>query len=82
MTTQEFLMGYLGQFGITAWAMLAGGLWLALTKFKRGYWRVLGVVAVLGVFAAYPGRWAWEVQKRVEHYQAAKAMYGTTASSA
>jgi len=75
MTTQDFLLGYLGQFGITAWAMLAGGLWLALTKFKRGYWRVLGVVAVLGLFAAYPGRWAWEVQKRVEHYQAAKAMY-------
>lgn len=73
--TRHFFLGYLGQFGILAWVLLIGGIVLALWKLKRWQTRTVAIVLILGLFAAYPGRWAWEVQKRVEHYAIARAMY-------
>jgi hypothetical protein len=35
----------------------------------------MAVVIILGIFAAFPGRWAWIVQKRVERYETAEAMF-------
>ena len=73
--THQFLIGYLGQFGFLAWVLLIGGIALAFWKLKRWHTRTLAVVLILGLFAAYPGHWAWEVQKRVERYDTARAMY-------
>jgi hypothetical protein len=36
---------------------------------------MVAVVIILGLFAAFPGRWAWIVQKRVERYETAEAMF-------
>ena len=73
--TLHFFLGYLGQFGLLAWALLVGGIALAVWKLKHRQTRTLAILVILGLFAAYPGRWAWEVQKRVERYETAKAMY-------
>lgn len=73
--TLHFLIGYLGQFGFFAWVLLIGGIVLAFWKLKRGHTRTLTIVLILGLFAAYPGRWAWEVQKRVERYETGQAMF-------
>ena len=73
--TRHFLIGYLSHFGFLAWVLLFGGIALALWKLKRWPTRALAIAVILGVFAAYPGRWAWEVQKRVEHNETGHAMF-------
>ena len=73
--TRQFLIGYLGQFGFLAWVLLIGGIALAFWKFKRWHTRTLAVVLILGLFAAYPGHWAWDVQKRVERYDTGRTMF-------
>ena len=73
--TLHFMQGYLSHFGFLAWVLLFGGIGLALWKLKRWPTRALAIAGILGVFAAYPGRWAWEVQKRVEHNETGHAMF-------
>jgi hypothetical protein len=75
MISFHFVIGYLGQFSVLAWILLFGGLFWAFVKCKTTCGRVAGVVIVLGVFAAFPGRWAWIVQKRVERHETAEAMF-------
>lgn len=77
--TRHFFLGYLGQFGLLAWVLLIGGIALAVWKLKRWTARALAIAVIVGLFAAYPGRWAWIVQKRVEEsierYETGHAMY-------
>ena len=77
--TRQFLIGYLGQFGFLAWVLLIGGIGLAVWKLKRWATRALAIAVILGLFAAFPGRWAWEVQKQSDqyraYYNASAAMY-------
>jgi hypothetical protein len=75
MISFHFVIGYLGQFSVLAWILLFGALFLAFAKCKTRFGRVAAVVIILGIFAAFPGRWAWIVQKRVERYETAEAMF-------
>ena len=75
MSTLQSIGNYLGYFGLTAWVLLFGGLWVAMWKLKHTGSRVIAAVLILGLFAAFPGRWAWDVKQRVDHYKTAEAMY-------
>ena len=75
MNTLQSFGDYLGYLGLTAWMLLIGGLWVAMWKLKHTRSRVIAVVLILGLFTAFPGRWAWEVKQRVDHYKTAEAMY-------
>lgn len=75
MNRLQFLTGYLGQFGFMAWVLLIGALSGAIWKFRGAFGRTVAVTVVLGLFAAFPGRWAWEVQLRVERYKTAEVMF-------
>ena len=71
----HFLQGYLSQFGVLAWMLLFGGMALAFWRLKRWPMRALACALVVGLFAAYPGRWAWIAQKNVERYETSHAMF-------
>lgn len=56
--------------GILMWMFIIGilvGAW-ALPNTRPG--KYLAVATVLGLLIAFPGRWAWERQKRSDHYHA------------
>lgn len=69
----------LGHVGFTAWVLLIGALILALTLLKTPLRRTIAVLFIIGLFAAYPGRQAWEVKQQVDqyraYYDASAAMY-------
>lgn len=56
--------------GILMWMFIIGilvGAW-ALPNTRPG--KYLALATVLGLLIAFPGRWAWERQKRSDHYHA------------
>jgi hypothetical protein len=65
--------------GILFWVLVIGALIaaLALPKTRRG--KVLATLIVAGLFAAFPGRWAWEEKQRRDiaraRYEKAEAMF-------
>ena len=65
----------LGRIGTLPWGLLGVALYLTFTRLKTGRRRTVAVILILGVFAAVPGRWAWERQQRVERYRAAEALF-------
>ena len=65
----------LGRIGTLPWGLLVVALYLTFTRLKTGRRRNVAVILILGVFAAVPGRWAWERQQRVERYRAAEALF-------
>jgi len=75
MNTLNYISDYLGRFGFIEWVLLIGALVGAIWKFKSARGRVIAVAVILGLFAAFPGRWEWEVQQRVDHYRTAEAMF-------
>lgn len=75
MNLFQFLIGFLGQVGLFSWALLIGVLVWTSRKLKSMRGRVITATIILGLFAAFPGRLAWESQKRVERYTIAKTMF-------
>lgn len=56
--------------GFLMWMLIIGtlvGAW-ALPNTRPG--KYLAVATVLGLLIAFPGRWAWERQKSIDHYRA------------
>ena len=75
MNTLKYIGEYLSHFGLFAWVLLIGGLAAAIWRLKSTRGRVIAVAVILGLFAAFPGRWAWEIQQRVDHFRTAEAMF-------
>jgi hypothetical protein len=65
--------------GILFWVLVIGALIaaLALPKTRRG--KATATLIVVGLFAAFPGRWAWETKQRQNaaraRYKIAEAMF-------
>lgn len=53
---------------VTLFALLAALLWPESAKGKG-----IAVVVVIGLFAAFPGRWAWERQQAIHAFKAQRA---------
>jgi hypothetical protein len=65
--------------GILFWVLVVGALIMALTLPKTRQGKALATLVVVGLFIAFPGRWAWEAKQQRDavqaRYQKADAMF-------
>jgi hypothetical protein len=65
--------------GILFWVLVIGALIAALVWPKTRQGKATATLIVVGLFAAFPGRWAWEAKQRQDaaraRYQIAEAMF-------
>jgi hypothetical protein len=65
--------------GILFWVLVVGALIMALTLPKTRKDKAFAVLVVVGLFIAFPGRWAWEAKQQRDavqaRYQKAEAMF-------
>jgi len=54
------------------WVLVGVALLMALTVPKTRNGKIIAVLVIVGLFAAFPGRWAWEKKQK---YDAARARY-------
>ena len=59
--------------GTFFWLLVLGALAAALLKPRTWIGKLIATSIVIGLFVAYPGRWAWERKKEVDAYHAALA---------
>ena len=59
--------------GAFFWLLVLGALAAALFKPRTWIGKLIATSIVIGLFVAYPGRWAWERKKEVDAYHAALA---------
>ncbi|MCK6394242.1 hypothetical protein [Zoogloea sp.] len=59
--------------GILTWLFIVGALIWAWSKPRTRVGKYLAVATVLGLLAAFPGRWAWERQQALSSHRASLA---------
>jgi hypothetical protein len=65
--------------GVLFWVLVIGALIAALAVPKTGRGKAVATLIVVGLFAAFPGRWAWKMKQERDaaraRYQKAEAMF-------
>lgn len=60
--------------GVLFWLLVIGALVAAFAVPKTRNGKIVAVLVIVGLFAAFPGRWAWQKKQK---YDAARARYET-----
>jgi hypothetical protein len=61
--------------GILFWVLVIGALVMALTLPKTRKGKAFATLVVVGLFVAFPGRWAWGDKQRIDVVRKAEAMF-------
>ena len=65
--------------GVLFWLLVIGALVAALVLPKTRNGKIVAVLVIVGLFAAFPGRWAWQKKQKNDaaraRYETAEAMF-------